>query len=227
MSTEVYGTTDELKNRLNLRKAPSATDLVVYEEILAAFSRKIDNFCRRPDGFVAPAVDVTRHLAGNGLTYLKVPECVSITTVEVKDSYNDTTYDTWTTPSTVLAGDGDWFPIAGTPSRPIYDRLPFRYIMIDPNGDYDAFTESLFGLPTVKLTLKPGYSVTVPDLIREVCLAESIKLAERFSGGMDSTLGSSDLGVISMRIRQTALSRDIKELLVDGMMVLPLYSGER
>ena len=219
-----YGTVAQLQVRTDMTEALSVAKTAEYTEILEAISRKIDNFCRRPDGFVSSDADVTRYFEGKGLSYLKIPECTSITLVSVKDSYLDTTYVDWATPTSAYAGDGDWFPVAGSKSRPIYNRTPYRLLLIDGNGDYSYFTKG-YGMVTVKIAAKWGYATEVPPDIREACLAQAAILIKRFESSMDTTAGSSDLGTIVMRVRQASLTRDVRELLVDSKWVLPLYAG--
>jgi len=221
-----YATVDQLSVRTDLTAGTLSVDqIATYEEILEAISRKIDNFCRRPDGFVASAADVIRYFEGNGKASIRISECTSVTSVAVKDAYTDTTYVDWTSPSDTLAGDGDWYLAAGSISRPIFNRTPYTLLLIDPNGDYAIFTKG-YKLVTVKLTAKFGYAVVVPPDIREACLAQAILLIKRYQGAMSSDLASDDLGVLAMKIRQSALSRDVQDLLVQGGWSLPLYGGE-
>ncbi len=220
-----YATVAQYQVRTDADAALSAAKTTAYEEILDAISRKIDNFCRRPDGFVSSAADVTRYFEGNGKRHLRIPECTSITSVAVKGAYTDTTYTAWATPTTVLAGDGDWYPAAGSFTRPIFNRTPYTLLLIDHNGDHSCFTKGYKGV-TVRLIAKFGYAIVVPPDIREACLAQATVLIKRFEGAMASTLASDDLGVIAMKIRQSALSRDVQDLLVQGGWSLPLYGGE-
>lgn len=223
-STVIYGDVDDLWERLAQETEMDSGTRNAYLQILETISRKIDGLCRRPDGFKAATTDATRDLMGTGLDYIPIPDCVSITTVAVKDSWNDTTYVNWTTPTTPWAGDGDWYPIAGTPGRPLFNRTPYTYLMIDPNGDYNYFTEAL-ALPTVQLTAKFGYAVITPPVIVEATIAEALKLIRRYESGMDSQMANADLGTLMLRARQSGLSRDIRDLLVDSKFVLPLYGG--
>lgn len=64
--------------------------------------------------------------------------------------------------------------------------------------------------------------IVAPD-IREVCLGESTILFKRFEGAMASSIGSSDLGMLRLRIRSSTMSRNIKEFLVEGRHIRPLY----
>ena len=220
-----YATVDQLKIRVNMTAALTAAKTTAYEEILDAMSRKIDGVCRRPDGFVSTAADETRYFDGKGKHYLRVPECTSITLVSVKASYLDTAYVAWTTPTTVLAGDGDWYPVAGSHSRPIFNRTPYTLLLIDPNGDYSGFPAG-GGLPTVEIAAKWGYATTAPSPIREATLAETARLIKRFEASMGGRTADGNLGALVMSVRQAALSKDIRDLLVNSMFVLPLYAGE-
>lgn len=221
-----YATVDQLKIRVDITTAALSDDKEeAYEEILNAMSRKIDNLCRRPDGFVATAADETRYFDGKGKIYLRIPECTSITTVSVKDSYSDTTYVAWISPTTVLAGDGDWYSAAGSFTRPIFNRTPYTMLLIDPNGDYSGFPDG-FNLPTVKVAAKWGYATTVPPTIREAALAEAARLIKRFEASMSTSAGDGNLGALVLSARQAALSKDIQDMLIEGKWVLPLYGGE-
>jgi len=205
--------------------ALSAAKTTAYTEILDAMSRKIDKFCRRPDGYVSTAADETRYFDGRGRNYLRIPECTSITLVSVKDAYSDTTYVAWATPTTVLAGDGDWYPAAGSYSRPIFNRTPYTLLLIDPNGDYSGFLNG-YKVVTVQIAAKWGYATTAPSPIREATLAESARLIKRFEASMSSRTADSNLGMLVASVRMASLSKDIMDLLVAGMWVLPLYAGE-
>ena len=219
-----YGTVAELSTRIDIKAALSAAKTTAYNAILTAMSRKIDNFCGRPDGFVASAVDAIRYFDGLGLPYLNIPEYVSITTVAVKESFTDTTYTAWDSPTTAYAGDGDWIPAAGTYAYPIYNKTPYNVILVARAGDESIFTDGLKS-PTVAVTAKYGYAVACPDDIREVCLAEATVFIKRYESSMDSDVGNADLGTIALKIRQSSLSRDVREFLVGGRWVVPLYGG--
>jgi len=219
-----YATVDELLTRLEGQTEIDADVYEAYQKIIAAYSAKIDELCRRPDGFVATTTATARHLMGTGTYYIEIPECIEVTAVAVKDSYDDTVFTSWTAPSSQVTGDGDYYPIAGTPGRPTFDRTPYTYLVVDPNGEYNHFTKAIY-LPTVKVTAKRGYAATAPYQIREATLAEAAKFIKRFQGGMDVRLASADLGVMIESARQSGLTREVKELLVESMFVLPLYGG--
>lgn len=222
-----YATVNQLLYRLEAETDITDAQETTLEEILEAVSRKIDRFCRRvDDAFQVSETATDLYFDGRGQDWLRIPECVEVETVAVKDSYLDTDYVDWDTPSSTMAGDGDWIAAAGPPRNPTYNKTPFTLLLIDPNGDYSHFRHG-FGNPTVKITARWGHSESVPPDIREACLAQAIILFKRYQGGMSTTLASSDFGAISMRIRQSALSRDVRELLVDSNWVLPMYGGQR
>jgi len=221
-----YGTVTQLKTRTDRGESLSAALTTAIEEMLNSISRKIDNICKVPDSyFVADAVDVTKTLAGTGKNYLKIPHAVSITTLSAKVDYIDTTYVAWDTPSTTYAGDGDWYAIAGNPFAPIFDKTPYTFLMIDPNGDYSIFPDA-HNFWNIQLVGKFGYAVTVPADIQEVCLAEAVVLLKRFEGVMDDSMSNSDLGQLVYRIRMSDLSRDAREFLLAGGWIPTMYNTQ-
>jgi len=186
---------------------------VVITRILDAATRSIDRFCNRlDDGFIADLTASARYYSGDGRSFLLIDECVAITEVAVKDSASDTDYTAWTTPTTMMAGDGDWLPFSGDPKAPNFNDLPYDSLMIDPNGDYATFTSGLYAgrrgfrptqsygrsVPTVRTTARWGFSIAVPDDIQEACIMQSIIWYKRQQGAMASALASPELGVIEL-----------------------------
>ena len=222
-----YGTVAQFKTRTDRDDVLTAAWTTAIEEILNAISRKIDNICKVPDNyFVADAADVTKTLSGTGESFLEIPHAVSITSLSAKVDYTDTAYVLWDTPTTTYAGDGDWYAIAGEPNKPIFDRTPYTYLMVDPNGSYSYFPRA-HKFWNIQLVGKFGYSVTVPADIQEVCLAEAVILTKRFQGVMDDALGNADLGQLIYRIKMSDLSRDAREFLLNGGWIPTMYSTQR
>ena len=227
MATSVYGTVEELCARIEIVYADlTAAQIATLLEVMTAMSRKIDNFTRRPDGYVALGAAELRYFSGSGKNWMRIPECTTVTLVAMKAAYTDTTYVALATPSALYAGDGDWIQCTGSYEYPNFMRTPYTLLIVDPNGDYSAFFESP-GNMNMQITATWGYATTVPDDIKEACLAQTTILWKRFQGSMSSRLATQDLGSIAFRIRQAAFTRDIKELLVDSGWVLPLYGGQR
>ena len=78
---EVYATLDDIKTAVN--KISTSDDAALLLN-LAAATKAIDNFCRRPDGFVADAAASARVYTAHGGPILDIDECVEITLVAVK-----------------------------------------------------------------------------------------------------------------------------------------------
>ena len=84
-----YGTVTQFKTRTDRDETISAAWTTAIGEILDAVSRKIDNICKVPDSYFVATTDTTRHLSGKGNNFLKIPDCVDITTISVKVDYDD------------------------------------------------------------------------------------------------------------------------------------------
>jgi len=208
MPTSRYATVEALRARV--QKEDDSADGWLFS-LLEASANTIDRVCNRPDGFVA-TVD-TRYFPGNGKAFILITEFVAPTAVAVKDSPTDTTYEAWTSPTTNMAGDGDWFAFSGDPQWPDFNSLPYNSLMVDPNGDQSAFTSGLYTgmrgfprrvgslrrqVPTVRVTASWGYSLTVPDQIREACIMQAAIWYKRLQGSMASALASGELGELEV-----------------------------
>lgn len=228
-----YATTDELRTQISKSGNSGVASDDALQILLDAASDAIDGLCNRPDGFTADTTASARYFAGTGKPYLVIDECVEITAVAVKDSATDDTYTAWGTPTTVLAGDGDWIPFRGDYRRPNFNRLPYTAIMIDPNGDYDVFTNGRMttrggfpplqdtprGAPTVKVTAKWGYAVTAPARVKEACIAQAARWFKRGEGGWADTLASAEFG--QPQFKPSALDPDIRLMLEAARLIKP------
>ena len=204
-----------------------------FERLIAAAQRNIDRFCNRPDGFEADAAATARYFPGSGLGHQYIDECVEITTVAVKASSTASSYTDWDTPTTMMAGDGDWIPFSGGPKAPRFVDLPYTGLMVDVNGDYSVFTSSAgsgmrgfppitdyrhTGIPTVKVTAKWGYSVAVPGDITTACIMQVARWYKRLQSSMADSVGNVDFGELRFT---SSLDPAIKQLLEGGMYVKP------
>jgi len=226
-----YCTVAELKSSM---QKTDATDDVLLGRIIEGAERKINRFCNRPDGFEADAVASARYYKGSGKAYQLIDECVEITVVAVKDAISDDDYTIWDNPTTMFAGNGDWYPGTGDPDNPQFNELPYTIVFVDPNGDQSWFTGEdgamrkrgrevrgtslLARVPTVRVTAKWGYSVAVPDDIQEACIMQSSRWYKRLQSSMADTLASADLGQL-LYVQQ--LDPDIAGILLDGRYVKP------
>jgi len=217
----VYGTTDQLRIRIQQLSTPTADQLALMEEVLEGASRAIDRICRRSESGFTSGVAAVQVFSAGGKAYLRIPECVEIWEVAVKASRAATTYTVWTAPTAALAGDGDWIPCTGDPDAPTFNQIPYTLVIIDPNGDYTYFPDGA-GAPMVKVTAEWGSTETVPADIREACLMQAARWLKQFQGSMSTDLGSPDLGRIMYRRN---LDSAVKQILTDGGWILPLYGG--
>ncbi len=75
--------------------------------------------------------------------------------------------------------------------------------------------------------VSPGYfrteGLVEPD-IREACIALTLVMLKRYEGAMASTLAGPELGNLRVDFGAVAFSRDVRELLVNGRHVHPLYA---
>jgi len=227
-----YGTVIELRNLINLS---AETDDWELAGLLEAAARSIDRYCNRPDGFMADDVVSYRYYTGTGTTVQRIDECVSISEVAVKDSPSDTTYTAWDSPTTNLAGDGDWIAFSGDQQRPDFNGLPYTALMVDPNGDYSTFTSGVFAslrgfpvygvdtrrsVPTVRVSAYWGFytTETVPDDIREANVMLASRWYKRLQSSMADTMASPDLGTLMFR---QSVDPDIAMILKEGRYIRP------
>ena len=218
-----YCTLDELKEAITVET--SGHDSPLLGAITAA-SRAIDSYCNRPDGFVALATATARRFSGSGGAVQWVDECVEVTDVEVKDSATDTAYTAWAA--------SDWLAASGNPENPDFHRTPYRMLIVDPTGDYDHFTGGRFawragfrpdpnsvrqrGTPTVRVTAKWGYAVSVPAQVKEACIIQTARWYKRGQSAWADTVANPDVGQLMYR---KELDPDVKFILSDGGFVKP------
>ncbi len=217
----VYATTDELRIRIQQLSTPSADQLVMMNEIIEAASRNIDRMCRRPDGFVADPVAEDRYFTAFGKEYLRIPQCVAVSLVSVKTSQTATTYADWVSPTTPMAGDGDWVPCRGDEDNPVFGIPPYDLLVVDVNGDYPYFLNG-DGRPVIKINAKWSSQAEIPADIREATLMQAAIWMKQYQGGMTSELGTVNFGRILYR---RELSQGVKQILIEGGWMIPLYGG--
>ena len=209
MAGSRYTTVEDVKRRV--QKTDDEDDLTIFSLILAA-ENAIDNFCNRPDGFLADATASARYYTGNGQAVLLIDECVAISEVAVKDAATDTSYTAWNTPTTNMANDGDWLAFSGDPENPDFNALPYDSIMVDPTGDESVFTSGRFlglrgfrpegsrgrSVATVRVTARWGYATTAPAEIAEAAAMQATIWYKRFQGSGASVLASPEMGTIEL-----------------------------
>ena len=224
-TSAAYATVIEARMDVDLR---SITNDLSVARALDGAARTIDQFCGRPEGFFADVTANAKYYNGRGRSHLYIDECVEITEVAVKDSASDTTYVAWNSPTTALAGDGDWVACTGDPDDPEYNLFPWTLLIVDPNGDESIFIDGAIGnrggrarapgAPTVRVTARWGYSATIPDDIKTANIMQAARWYKRLQGGMSDTLASADIGQLMFR---QVIDPDVALILVQGRYVVP------
>lgn len=203
MTTTRYATPAELSTQVGI-------DLTKYtahvEALLDAASEGINNVCKRKDGFVADTNASARTYTGSGSNIQRIDECVEITLVEVKRSITDTTYTAW--------DNTDWIAFGGSIKKPDFNVLlydeprPFTGIMVALTGTQSHFVSGLshvgkegfpprnkfyeIGQPTVRVTAKWGYAVTVPDAIKQAVIIQASRFFKRSQAQWSDAIANSD-----------------------------------
>ena len=226
-----YASVDDLRAAIGVSNRKEDPFL---SNMLDGATKSINRFCQRPDGFVADSDASVRYYVGNGLPWIRIDECTSITAVAVKSAASDTTYTSWSVPTTNLAGDGDYYAFAGDPRRPDLNPIalvrPYAWLMVDPNSAYSVFLSGVYALrqgfrptrtvrqstPTIQVTATWGYATAVPDSIQLACTMQAARWYKRLQGTMADSLANPEFGRVTYL---QSLDPDIKHLLVDGRFI--------
>ncbi|HML23516.1 MAG TPA: hypothetical protein PKD09_17805 [Aggregatilinea sp.] len=200
----------------------SDTDDTLLGALAAAATEAINNYCGRPDGFLAAATGSARLFAGTGTATMRIDECAAISLVEVKDSVTDTGYTAWAA--------SDWIGFSGDPMRPDFNRLPYTGLMIAPGGSYAAFSDGRYNgrggfrpaadrmqaVPTVRVTARWGYALVLPDVIRQACITQASRWYKRGQASWSDAIGNADVGQLFYR---RVLDPDVELMLKAGRFV--------
>lgn len=221
-----YITTAQLKTHIGKSKSD---DDSIFDVIIDTVSSTVDRVCNREDGFfVADSSASTRTYSGDGGTVQWIDPCTSITLVEVKDAPSDDTYTSWTS--------DDWIAATGDPRRPDYKRTPYRFIIVSATGDYNTFTSGGYtglrgfrrefldhrNVPTVRITAKWGYATTVPNPIKQACLAIGAKWYKRAKSSWAMSSATPELAVLQfIRSNQAMIDGDVYMMLQGSRWIKP------
>jgi len=228
-----YATIGQLKSHID--KVTSTDDTVLTTLLEAAtinIDRALNHYIPGYEYFDALNEATARIYPGSGLQYQRIEPCVEITQVDVKDSVTDTTYTAWV--------PTDWIPYSGSHTWPNFNDLPYTAIMIEPAGNYSAFTSGRYGarayyfspyreelsparqqgrmVPTVQVTARWGFSETPPADIVAACLEQAARWYKREQSAQADVLASDELGTLLYRKR---LDPDIARKLIDGRYLKP------
>lgn len=226
--TTAYGTVADVKGMIE--KVDTASDAAI-QICLDGAAQTIDRFTNRlskADAFIADSTASARVYTGSGGRYQWMDECISITTVAVKDSPSDDTYTAWDA--------ADWIAFSGDPQYPNFNKTPYEGIMVTATGAQDRFSSGKYsglrgfrpetyevrGLPTVQITAKWGFALTVPPAIKAATIAQATRWWKRYQGSFSDTLASAEMGTmmfmkeldpdIAMMLRKGRFVRDRKSV---------------
>jgi hypothetical protein len=107
--------------------------------------------------------------------------------------------------------------------------------MVLPAGSHSLFTSGAFlstrgwqpdpdlltagaSVPTVQVTAKWGYAVTVPDRVKQACIIQAARWFKRGEGGWSDSLANADLGTLEFR---KVLDPDLELILKQGRLIKP------
>lgn len=220
-----YCTPAELRTQIDKTTSTGPGTDAALQVIIDAVCASIDNFCNRPDGFVAPAAASVRYYPGSGKAHQWIDECAAISAVAVKDSSTDeeNEYVAWTIGTVGTTLDADVFPATGDPKDPSFNRLPYTFLLTGANGDYSYFPTGANGYPTVKVTARWGYALTVPAAIKQAAIALSARWFSQGKSAWADTLANPELGQLIYR-KENA---DIRFMLEGGRYVRPAIGVRR
>lgn len=210
-----YCTPTEVRTQIERDGTTGSASDTALGVLISGVSDALDEYFNRPDGFLAIPVASARVFPGDGTATIYIDECVSVTIVAVKESPTDTTYTTW--------ASTDWVAFSGSPNKPDFNRLPYTGLMTLPSGDYTYFTSGRFtsargftpigvftrSVPTVQVTARWGYALSIPPLIKEATIALSARMFKQGQGAWSDTIANAEFGGLIYK----AENADIKMLL--------------
>lgn len=224
MANTEYATVAEAKAMIGKVDANQDTNV---QTCLNAAAQVIDAHCNRTskfDAFIALSTATARLFAGSGGYFQWIDECISVTSVAVKDSPTDDTYTAWEA--------ADWIACSGDMKNPDFNRTPYDLLLVTGTGSQERFTSGQFtarrgfrpdtvhkrGLPTVQVTAKWGYASEVPPNVKTACLAQATRWWKRFQGSFSDTVASGEMGILMFRQK---LDPDIAMMLDEARLVVP------
>lgn len=225
-----YATVEEL--RADIQKTVTTNDLSLAR-ILDGAAEAIDQYCNRPDGFMADAIASARYYAGSGTPVQRIHECAAISTVRVKasPSGDEDSYVDWTVGTIGTTTSADVFGARGDPQAPTFE-APYTMLIVGATGDYSAFPNSQVvgrggftplslaprGLPCVEVSSQWGFSLTPPDSLKVANIMQAARVYKRLQSSMADALASTELGQLVMRQR---LDPDVMFILDGGHWRVP------
>ncbi|MDZ4768360.1 MAG: hypothetical protein SGJ24_04465 [Chloroflexota bacterium] len=213
------------KVRATIGSQVSSADDDVITRLISAVSRQIDRYCNRLDGFEASATATARVFPGRGETTLWIDECAAVTLVEGRESVSSA-WTGWTA--------GDWIPFSGDDMSPNFNKTPYHGLMVMPSGTHSVFPHGAYSsmwvfdtgrrqrgivmtLPTVQVTARWGYALSVPDDVENACIIQTARMYKRGQSAYADTLATSDFGTMQYR----KLDPEVEAILTGGRYIRP------
>lgn len=225
MTDTTYATIAELRAQFG---ALSSEKDDFIQRCLNAAAEALDKMCNWNVPLGAPTATSTRMYPGSGTAVQDIDLCVSVTTVEIKESPTDTA---WTT---VTAGT--YLPFRGEARFPDFNSTPYNGLVLlgsgrttFPSGSYNTtllgyqpvLGESAYrgyGLPTVRVTGRFGYATEIPPNAKQAVLTQASRWLKRGEAAWSDTLSKGDLGQLQYR---KALDPDVAAMIVQARLVKP------
>lgn len=196
MTANAYCTAAEVKAVMPDSFTTTDTD---YDTLLGTLasraSRAIDRFCKRDSGAFYADTDETRYFDGSGMDELLIDELAAAPT-SLSVAEDGINYTDWTTEDYIL------WP---------YNRTPYTRILVDMmNGAKSIFPK----FPrAVKIVGKFGYSVAVPDDIKQAAIIMTVRYFKRGQQGFNDVGAVVELGQLRYVDK---LDPDVAAILLDG-----------
>lgn len=160
--TNGYATLADLKAALSIDTSDTHDDARM-EAVIQGVSRAIDKYCRRR--FFTTANDETRYFTPLTPWSCWTDDIISITTLATDDGGNRSYSTTW------ASTDYEKLPINAA-----LNGEPYTGITATPNGSKRFYPHIPNG---VKIIGKFGYAASAPDVVREACIIQSMRIFKR------------------------------------------------
>jgi len=181
---------------------------------LNAAAEALDGTCNWGVPLAAPATASSGMFVGSGKAFQDIDLCVSVTTVEVKESPTDAAWITLTA--------GTYLPFRGEPRFPNFNAERFNGLVllgsgrsIFPLGQSPAFE---FGLPTVRVTGRFGYGSELPANAKSAVLLQACRWFKRGESAWADAISKGELGQLQFR---KALDPDYAAMIHNARLVKP------
>lgn len=181
MITNGYATVLELKRRLYPDGVQSTVDDAIFESVIEAVSRWLDEETAR---FYYKTTSQVRYFTAEWGDWLVIPDLVTLTALKTDDDGDRVYETTWT------ATDYDLEPYNAA-----LDNKPYTQIRVSPNGNY-SFPTTRKGTEITGLWGWPA----VPKMASEATLLLATRLYKRKDAPF-GVIGSAELGQLQVIAR--------------------------